>query len=139
MAKNKLGYGRDAKIKECLCGHAKVPYANGLCRKCYHSKWMNDWYERTRNQRKPDHWRERNLRIDFNLTIEEYEAKLALQGGVCKICKRPPKNKRLAVDHSHITGEMRGLLCGPCNTALSHVEHQSNFSVKALAYLDEYL
>lgn len=138
MAKTELGYGRDAKIKECLCGHEPVPYANGLCRKCYHSKWMNDWYERTRDIRQPDHWRARNLRIKFNLSVEEYDEKLAAQDGVCKICKRPPKTKRLAVDHNWKTGAMRGLLCGPCNTALSHVEHTSQFSEKGLKYLEEY-
>lgn len=74
----------------------------------------------------------------FKLTTTEYDAKLASQGGVCKICNRPPGNKRLAVDHNHSTGKMRGLLCGPCNTALSHVERESNFSIKALAYLKDH-
>lgn len=138
MAKNNKGYGRDAKIKECLCKHQLVPYANGLCRKCYHSKWMNDWYSRTKDTRKYDHWRERNLKAKFKLTIKEYETMLATQNGVCKICKRPPKNKRLAVDHDHTTGNIRGLLCGPCNTALSHVEETSQFSIGARAYLNEY-
>ena len=138
MAKNSLGYGREAKIKECLCGHAPSPYANGLCKKCYHAKWMNGWYKNTRSTRKPDHWRSRNLKVKFKLTIEDYDLMLSNQAGVCKICQRPPKTKRLAVDHDHETGAIRGLLCGPCNTALSHVELTSNFSRKALAYLENY-
>jgi hypothetical protein len=136
MAKNTQGHGRDAKIKECLCGHALIPYANGLCKKCYQSKWMNAWYDRTRHLRKHDHWRARNLKAVFKLSVAEYDEMLRKQGGVCKICVRPPKNKRLAVDHNHVTGNIRALLCGPCNTALSHVEHQSKFSKKALAYLE---
>ena len=59
------------------------------------------------------------------------------QNGTCAICGRPPRGKRLAVDHNHNTGKIRKLLCGPCNTALSHVEHESEFSKKALAYLEE--
>lgn len=137
MPKNERGYGRDAKILECLCNHSNTPYANGLCRRCYHSKWMNDWYERTRSLRKSDHWRSRNLKVKFNLTVQEYDLMLNNQSGVCKICGRPPKSKRLAVDHDHETGEIRGLLCGPCNTALGHVELTSNFSRKALIYLEE--
>jgi len=135
--KNAKGHGREAKIKECLCGHEKLPYANGLCKKCYHAKWMNDWYKRTRHLRSSDHWRSRNLRIKFKLSVEQYEEMLASQNGVCKICGRPPRNKRLAVDHDHETGDIRGLLCGPCNTALSHVELTSNFSRKALKYLEK--
>lgn len=47
------------------------------------------------------------------------------QGGVCAICKRPEthhdpsgRTKRLAVDHDHQTGLVRGLLCHGCNAAL---------------------
>lgn len=48
----------------------------------------------------------------FNITPEEYDRILEFQGGVCALCKRPPKEgKRLAVDHDHATGYVRGLLC----------------------------
>jgi hypothetical protein len=48
----------------------------------------------------------------FNITPDEYDQILAYQGGVCAICKKPPKpGKRLAVDHDHQTGYIRGLLC----------------------------
>jgi hypothetical protein len=52
----------------------------------------------------------------FNLTVDEYDVILAHQGGRCAICGRPPKaDKRLAVDHDHQTGYVRGLLCFLCN------------------------
>ncbi|KKM26083.1 hypothetical protein LCGC14_1588390, partial [marine sediment metagenome] len=60
----------------------------------------------------------------FNITIDEYDALSQRQGGVCAICrsKETMKNKyglkRLAVDHNHLTGKIRGLLCGRCNQAL---------------------
>lgn len=52
----------------------------------------------------------------FGITAEEYEAILAFQGGACAICQRATgKSKRLAVDHDHETGEVRGCLCSTCN------------------------
>lgn len=48
--------------------------------------------------------------------ILEYERRLALQGGVCAICKCPPDpSKRFAVDHNHSSQLIRGLLCPVCN------------------------
>src|SRR5262245_56956507 len=138
MGKDAKGHGRDAEITECLCGHAPVPYAKGLCLRCYNNKYMREHYHRTKHLKPPDYYRRLALKSKFGLTLEEYDVMLNRQGGVCKICSRPQKNRRLAVDHNHETGAVRGLLCGPCNTALSHVEHKSNFSAKALVYLREY-
>jgi len=56
-----------------------------------------------------------NLRHRYKMTPEEYDTALAAQGGVCMICGRPPRNRRLAVDHCHATGERRSLLCFVCN------------------------
>lgn len=44
-----------------------------------------------------------------------YDRMLAEQHGVCRICGRPPKVRRLHVDHDHKTGAVRGLLCFRCN------------------------
>lgn len=51
----------------------------------------------------------------YNLTAAQYDALAALQGGRCAICRARPKSKRLAVDHDHKTGLVRGLLCSRCN------------------------
>jgi hypothetical protein len=60
----------------------------------------------------------RRARLDkiFSITPEEYDAILVAQGGGCGICGKPPKpGKRLAVDHDHQTGFVRGLLDFYCN------------------------
>jgi hypothetical protein len=54
----------------------------------------------------------------YKLTPEEYSDLLNSQGGVCKVCGTKPKVEHLCVDHDHITGAVRGLLCNGCNAAL---------------------
>jgi hypothetical protein len=49
------------------------------------------------------------------MTVEQYDRMFKAQKGVCAICGRPPKTVRLAVDHNHKTGKVRGLLCFRCN------------------------
>lgn len=52
------------------------------------------------------------------MTIEDYDTLLESQRGVCKLCGAAPTTKRLAVDHCHETGRIRGLLCFMCNRNL---------------------
>jgi len=60
---------------------------------------------------------------------------LEAQHGLCAICLRPPKEgKRLAVDHNHKTGKVRGLLCWFCNKRLL-----SNHSEARLRAAADYL
>jgi hypothetical protein len=42
---------------------------------------------------------------------EAFDALMEWQGGRCYICREMPRSLRLAVDHNHVTGEVRGLLC----------------------------
>lgn len=51
----------------------------------------------------------------YGLDDAGYKALLAAQGGRCAICRARPQSKRLAVDHDHQTGAVRGLLCSRCN------------------------
>lgn len=51
----------------------------------------------------------------YGITLDQYEAMFEAQGGVCAMCGRPPGKRQLDVDHSHQTGEVRGLLCPYCN------------------------
>jgi DNA-binding transcriptional MerR regulator len=73
------------------------------------------------------------LRQNFGLTIEQYADMLSEQDGVCAICHGiNASGRRLAVDHDHVTGKIRGLLCSQCNTSLGHYEKIKD---KAQSYL----
>lgn len=54
----------------------------------------------------------------YGITIAQYDKMFALQDGKCVGCGRPPKTKRLAVEHDHKTGRVRGLACHHCNRQL---------------------
>ncbi len=71
-----------------------------------------------------------NLKLLYGITLEQYNAMLEDQGGVCAICKlaetridkRTKTIARLTVDHSHITGAVRSLLCQRCNVTVGILE-----------------
>lgn len=69
----------------------------------------------------------------FGLNPGEYENLLEAQGGVCAICKQPPRRNYLSVDHDHSTGRIRGLLCVRCNLS---VEWMIAWGQRATAYLE---
>ncbi len=57
------------------------------------------------------------------------------QGGVCGICGGRDRDRDLAIDHDHETGEIRGLLCSRCNTALGSFRDNPEIITAALSYL----
>ena len=66
----------------------------------------------------PERYRERNYRDSYGITLEQYDEMLQGQGGGCASCHgQVPGGGRFHVDHNHVTGEVRGLLCHGCNTA----------------------
>lgn len=81
------------------------------------------------------------LKGEYGIDAATYEALLELQGGRCAICGRRPKTKRLAVDHDHATGEVRGLLCpgdDGCNhRLLGYVRDRVDLLQRAIDYLNE--
>jgi hypothetical protein len=80
----------------------------------------------------------RNLAKSFGLTVADYEALMVLQEDRCAICLTRPVRLRLAVDHSHATGEIRGLLCKRCNHKLLGAALDRAWVLRrAAAYLDD--
>jgi hypothetical protein len=52
------------------------------------------------------------LQERYGISIKEYEAVLAAQGGACAVCKTT--SRRLLIDQSPETGVLLGLLCREC-------------------------
>jgi hypothetical protein len=91
--------------------------------------------------RHPGIHREYNLHRYQGMTIDAFNAMLAEQGGVCAICGQPETATRngkvrwLCVDHDHKTGDVRGLLCVGCNTAIGYAQDDPTRLEAAAAYL----
>lgn len=81
--------------------------------------------------------REKHLQKRYGIAVSEYEKLYAEQGGACAGCGYQPKpgGRRLAVDHDHKTGAVRGLLCWRCNTLLGWAKD----SPRTLRRLADYL
>ena len=72
----------------------------------------------------------------YGIGRDGYDLLYAAQGGTCAICQRATgRTRRLSVDHDHVTGEVRGLLCRPCNDMLGHARDNYRMFVRAASYL----
>lgn len=75
--------------------------------------------------------------------VEVFDALYQAQGGKCAICETDKGSstgkdgRRLAVDHCHATGAVRGLLCGNCNRMLGLVKDSPELLRKAAQYLEK--
>jgi hypothetical protein len=88
--------------------------------------------------------RERRVKRVYGLTPEEYNKLLETQNGVCAICGKEEtysnqwNKRRLAVDHCHETGIIRGLLCGRCNSGLGWFDDNLEYLKKAVLHLERH-
>ena len=76
------------------------------------------------------------IHVSGLLTQQRYDELLDEQGGCCGICGRERQaRRRLAVDHDHTTGQVRGLLCSNCNVGLGLFQDSVDLLEQAIGYL----
>lgn len=82
---------------------------------------------------------EMHLKYKYGITAEQYTRLFNFQEGRCRICRNSAENekRKLAVDHDHITGRIRGLLCARCNNGLGYFRDNIITMKAAIAYLEE--
>lgn len=73
------------------------------------------------------------LRKRYGITPEDYEYLMSQQKGLCAICQQT--GLKLVVDHNHVTGKVRGLLCRNCNLALGNLRDSPKTAIAASEYL----
>lgn len=96
------------------------------------SQCANAYYKERRPPATPEKRHRWNLSRRYGLTLAQFNAMRKAQSNLCAICETPMSKPK--VDHDHITGKVRGLLCHRCNLLLSGLEDET-FRQRAMAYL----
>lgn len=96
--------------------------------------WKSELGKKKMQQRS----RKYELRRLYGLTLEEYQMMLEKQQYRCAACgvSQTELSRQLDVDHCHLTGKIRGLLCVSCNTALGLLKEDKERAKKLFQYLD---
>ncbi|MFN8579296.1 MAG: endonuclease domain-containing protein [Candidatus Sericytochromatia bacterium] len=102
-------------------------YANMYNKEYRHRKYVKEKREMS------------DLKRNYGLSKEEYLKMSKNQNGVCAICKgKCYGNRRLYVDHNHINGKIRGLLCNNCNSGIGMLKDSIELLLVAIEYLKKY-
>lgn len=107
-----------------------------------HREYMRLWQKRSRDNNREKR-QSSDLTRSFGIGLKEYNDMLDAQGGACAICGNPEtavhpvtmEPRRLAVDHCHDSGKVRGLLCSNCNKMLGHAKDSIATLEAAIQYL----
>ena len=78
--------------------------------------------------------RQYHLKHRYGIGADEFDQLVARQGGVCAICGREAPEH---VDHDHLTGEVRGILCFNCNGGLGQFRDSTDALRSAVRYLEQ--
>ena len=93
------------------------------------------WYQKNK-ERKKEYQKIYSLENIYGITVEKHQSLLKKQKFKCAVCFTPDtKEKRLHTDHSHVTGLVRGLLCGNCNKALGLLLDSPTLIGRLLGYI----
>lgn len=131
------------------CTHNQVRDRNSLfCHSCYMQKWrkrnkdhlnkkQREWYSK-RNKQNPELEKEKRkeaqLKYKYNISKDDYDSLLVKFDYKCALCNN---SNNLCIDHDHSTGQIRGILCKACNSALGRLGDTQESLEKVLKYLKE--
>lgn len=103
-------------------------------------------YARAYRKLHPELFQRRDAMRKYGITGVQYNDLFEKQNHLCAICNKPEssvdgrtkKVRRLAIDHCHVTGKVRGLLCSSCNHGLGRFKDDIELLKKAIYYLTQH-
>ncbi len=100
------------------------------CKVCWQKRnreWKRNNMKQFRNIGSKSHYKSR-----YGLSLEQVFEMKSIRSNCCDICF---SSHKLCVDHCHITGFVRGILCDSCNVGLARFKDNSVYLTNALDYL----
>ena len=130
--------GLDTRCKKCLAVYLKDwkrknPDKMRAIYERYEARLRDNgtWHKRGRERCWKHH-----VKVQYDMSPGDYDRMVLLQGGECALCHRRPK--RLFVDHDHITGKVRALLCPSCNSGLGHFGDDPRMLREAARFVEKH-
>lgn len=132
---------RDCQFKKSV---TEFHWDRSSGRHSYQCKACRAAAEKSKHEADPSVRRDKNLKANYGISLQQYNKMLADQGGVCWICCREPSDSRaLAVDHDHsccpggkTCGKCtRKLLCENCNRGIGMFADDPIRIMRAATYL----
>ncbi len=133
-----------------FCKASKSPDGHQYtCKEC-HKANKRAWFAKNKQHciDKTKQWRKDNpekflnarLKNYYGISLDDYKKMAAKQNDCCAICgekERRVRRSRMAIDHCHKTGVVRGLLCNNCNIGIGNLKDDPIILMKAVSYLWE--
>ena len=93
----------------------------------------------------PDGNRGKHYKSRYGITMDDFVRMYEAQNGLCAICKQPETRKSrtgkpmsLCIDHDHVTGKVRDLLCIQCNHVVGFVERRKISAIEVENYIKKH-
>lgn len=128
-----------------MCSKCKQVVArsnHSWCKSCL-AKSNREWYDKNVAVLSPNeiskYNKNRALTSKYKITLQQYEQMLLEQDYQCKICSTTTPGgmgNMFVVDHNHLTGKVRGLLCFSCNCGIGSLKESITNLQKAIIYLE---
>jgi hypothetical protein len=129
-ARTKNWDGLHGQCKPCMSASAALRYVGDRERLLT----LGREYRRLNNQKR----RDAQVQSDFGLSPEAYKSLREKHGNTCSLCGEEYTKKRLHVDHDHVTGVVRGLLCFRCNIGLGYLRDSPELLRAAADYVERH-